>query len=186
MAANEILRAFPATFELGDGRTVIGRCVPYGVSATVADPPEFVPYLERFAPGAFRKAAQAGGHWIELRHEHGEGILDRIGRARSLRDEPDGLYGEFEVLPGEPGNQALELVRAGILSGMSISAKVDRSQTLEDGTVERIKATLRHVGLTSTPAYAGAEVLAMRTASSSATARIRAETDRLRLRSPAS
>lgn len=185
--SEQIVVRFAATgFELGDGRTVVGRCVPYDTPALVADGPGGMPYREMFRPGAFRKSVKDAPR-VELRHEHGEGILDRIGRARSLHEEDDGLYGEFVIVEGQVGDHARELVRSQILGGLSVSAIVypHASETLPDGTVARSLASLRHVGLCAQPAYPDAKVLAMRSRSSSQLTEVRAVTERLRLRSPA-
>jgi HK97 family phage prohead protease len=180
-----VSRRFDAAFELGDGRTVIGRCVPYNTPSMVADGDGGVPYTEVFRPGAFRRCVRAAPR-VELRHEHDETITGRIGRARVLREEPDGLYGEFAMVDGTVGDHALELVRAGILHSMSVHAVVYPHGThrLDDGTIERTLASLLHVGLTSTPAYETARVLAVRTGPVSAVDEMRDITARLRVRSP--
>lgn len=154
----------------GDGRTLIGRIVPYNVIAQVADPPDFRQYRETFAPGAFRPQLSAANR-VLLNFEHRQGISDVIGRGVELQDQPDGLYGSFRVLDHADGDKALELVNAGVLRGMSTEFSVRKSRTV-DGVVTRLDARIANVALCREygsdyagpkAAYEGAEVLAVRT-----------------------
>jgi HK97 family phage prohead protease len=158
-----IARTYDAAgLEVGDGRTILGRLVPYGVPATVADV-DGVPYREQHAPGAYARAARAA-HRFLLNYEHREGVLDQLARGVRLDDRPDGLYGEFRAFDGAVGDQALELIRSGAAVGLSVQARIPprSSRTLADGTIERTRAVLEHVALTSEPSYEGAGVLALR------------------------
>lgn len=156
----------------GDGRTLIGRVVPYGVVADVADPPNFTPYKESFAPGAFRAQLSAANRIdVLLNYEHRQGISDIVGRGVSLEDKPDGLYGTFRMLTHADGDKALELYHAGVLRGMSTEFSARKSRTV-DGVVERVDARIGNVALCREfgsgyagpkAAYQGAEVLAVRT-----------------------
>lgn len=158
--------------EEGDGRTLYGRVVPYGVVAVVADPPTFTPYRESFAPGAFNAQLQAANRIdVLLNYEHRQGIADVVGRGVALEDHSDGLYGTFRVLTHADGDKALELYHAGVLCGLSTEFSVRKSRTV-DGVVQRVDARIGNVALcrdfnanTDGPkaAYKGAEVLAVRT-----------------------
>jgi HK97 family phage prohead protease len=167
-------RATPLELDEGDGRTLIGRVVPYNVIADVADPPTYQPYKEQFAPGAFRaQLAAANRIDVLLNYEHRQGISDIVGRGVSLDDKPDGLYGTFRMLTHADGDKALELYHAGVLRGLSteFSVRPNGSRTV-DGVVTRMDARIGNVALcreygsgTGGPkaAYPGAEVLAVRT-----------------------
>ena len=48
------------------------------------------------------------------------GLTSSIGIGRELHEQAHGLFGVFHVHPGAFGDQALELVRAGVLPGFSI------------------------------------------------------------------
>lgn len=156
----------------GDGRTLDARIVPYGVSARVADPPDFKPYDEQFEPGAFRAQLTAANRVdVLLNYEHRQGISDVIGRGVELDDRSDGLHGSFRVFDGQDGDKALELVREGVLTGMSAEFVALRSRVV-DGVVRRVDARMRNVALCRPSdsgyggpkaAYAGAGVLAVRT-----------------------
>lgn len=183
-----VRRSFVATLEANDGRTILGRCVPYGVEATVVDavgPRAGLPYRELWQRGAFRRACKAPNR-VMFNYEHREGIGDVIGHAVELSESDDGLDAVFRALPGTPGDQALELIRSGIVTGLSISATVppSGSRTRDDGTVERHLANLHHVALTGVPAYVDAQVTATRSGGALAyIAEIRRQQDALRLRS---
>lgn len=179
-----ILR-FDSTLELGDGRTIVGRVVPYNVPALVADELG-VTYREQIAPGTFRRAVRAPNR-VLLNYEHRTGILDQVARCTELVESDAGLDGVFRALDGVPGDQALELIRSGAVTGLSVQARIPprTSRTLDDGTIERTLAVLEHVALVAEPAYAGAGVTAVRSSSSSRPLleAVRARNAELRLRS---
>jgi HK97 family phage prohead protease len=156
-------RAFKAQLETREGRIVEGCCVPYGEPTQVADPPAFVPYFEMFEPGAFRKQLRAADK-VELRYEHRDSLADSIGVCRELHEEAAGLFGTFSIHRGAFGDQALELVREGILPGFSVefSDRYTHPKRTPEGTVVRSNCLLHCVSLTRTPAFAGAQVVAVR------------------------
>src|SRR6185369_2204365 len=105
----------------GDGRTIDMRIVPYNTPATVADPPHYQPYEEVWMPGAFDrqlKAANRVAAWLNFEHE--QGIRGIIGHGNELRDAQDGLHGSFRVMENPDGDKALQLVRDGVLTGISL------------------------------------------------------------------
>jgi uncharacterized protein len=158
----EILRrTFQAPLEAKEGRVLEGCVVPYGEASKVSDGGPA--YWEEFLPGAFSKQLNAANR-IELRYEHRDGLADSVGICRSLSEEAHGLFGEFKVHAGAFGDQALELVRAGILPGFSVEFSDDWShpKRRSDGTVERHRCTLHGVGLVRQPAHSGALVMAVR------------------------
>lgn len=162
-----IVRAYAGPLEATDGRTIVGRCVPFDVPAIVADG-DGAPYREVWRAGAFRRVCRAAGTGrVLLNYEHRDGLVDTIGPAIELEERPDGLHGTFHAMPGIPGDQALELIRSGAVTGLSVQAivSVPHSRTLDDGTVERSLAKrLEHVALTGVPAYRDATVTAVRSA----------------------
>jgi hypothetical protein len=148
--------------EAGDGRTLYGRAVPYH---TVADVGRF---SERFLPGCFsRQLAASGTGHIKLYDAHDARLrgLPHIGKTEALRDQPDGLYGEWRVFDTPAGNAALTMVKEGEITGLSIGFKPGEgggSRKASDGVIERLSGHLDHVSLTSEPVYADASVLAVR------------------------
>lgn len=158
-----ITRALPDTAlePIGDGWTVYGRAVPYGVAQQVDD--GHGPYYERIGRGAFARDAVKGGRWVNLMLGHAGDDGDRfLGRCLRLVDEPDGCYASFRINREHP---RAEEARSGELTGWSVSARVYRtSRHHEDGreVLQRDVMGLMHVAATARPQYAGAGVLVMR------------------------
>jgi HK97 family phage prohead protease len=157
-----LVRAFEATLTPGDGRTVDVRVVPYGQPATVSDGGPV--YREEFVEGCFDDQLRAANRVdVLLNFEHQAGISGLVGRGVALRSVPrDGLHGSFRIFETQDGDKVLELVREGVLSGVSLEAYPKKSVRTAEGLVRRVKAHLDKVALCRRPAYAGAEVLALR------------------------
>ncbi len=146
--------------DAGDGRTVHGLAVPYGVTAEVSD--GYGTYLEEFAPGAFARSIQQRGSKVKLFTQH-ETRRFPIGRAVHLEERPDGLHAAFHVSDTRDGNEALELIRDGVVDAFSIGFAPVHQKRRGDVTV-RTEAALREVSLVHTPAYEGALVAGVRSA----------------------
>ena len=152
--------------EVDAGRTLVGRLVPYGVPSDVSDGGQR--YRERFAPGAFRRQIDSGQHrQVALFAEHNRPDQVRrlpLARASELYDGADGLYGSFPMPHTTAADDALELVRSGVVTGLSLGfVLLERSSRPgRDGVVTRSRAHVDHVALTHQPAYSGAEVVALR------------------------
>jgi hypothetical protein len=157
----EIVRSFNAelTEAEGDGRTILGRCVPYGEVADVED--EHGPYREMFARGAFRRANKSPQH-VLLDFEHQTDPLSVLGHGVEFIERDDGLYGTFRAINGPVGDQGLEMVRAGMLTGLSVRALVLGPGRKDGDVVVRTACHLDRVALCRQPAYAGAVVEALR------------------------
>lgn len=149
----------------GFGRTIDVRIVPYGVAADVSDDGQ-TKYREMWMPGAFAdqvRGAKAGrASHVHVNFRHGQTISDVIGHGLSLREAPDAFYGSFRILDGADGDKALELVRAGALSGVSLEAFAKKTVRSVDGIVQRLKAHLVNIALTPQGAFSDAAVLAIR------------------------
>lgn len=158
------------TFELRsegpDGRTLIGRAVPYGPTTTLPDG-----RLERFMPGAFAHQVAAADQWGQVRvfDAHSSRIDGRqaLGKTTLLGERPDGLYGEWHIYGTHAGDDALELVRTGEVTGLSIGFKPKSTKRGSDGALERHTASLDHIALTTEPAYADATITGLRSQSTS-------------------
>lgn len=148
----------------GSGRTVYGLAVPYGVVADVSDP-DGRTYRERFDPGAFGRSIRERGDKVRLFDSHNTRRLP-IGRAVELREQADGLHVAFEVAATRDGDDTLELVRSGIVDAFSIGFRGIRDRR-EGDVVVRTEAALMEVSLVGMPAYAGAAVAGVRSATDS-------------------
>jgi HK97 family phage prohead protease len=154
----------------GDGRTLTGYAVPYGVPAEVDDGDG--PYLEAFDRGAFRHVVKAP-RVVELRYPHGRDLDGWVGKTLELVERDRGLWGRWRLDdPDEHPAAALVgyKVRDGQLPGLSVSFTPGATRELRrDGRLVRVRQTvkvLHHVALVPDPAYAPVEPLAVRSSSS--------------------
>jgi HK97 family phage prohead protease len=157
-----INRAAPALEPVGDGWTVEGIAVPYGVTSRVSDD-GVTYYREGFSPGAYSRDVAKGGRWVNLMLGHHGDDGDRfLGRCVGLVEETAGLRATFRLDRSHPQAEA---ARAGELTGWSVSARVYRSRT-EGPEGNRVTwrelCGLSHVAATALPQYAGAGVLVAR------------------------
>lgn len=158
-------REFAAEITATEGRTVDVRIVPYGERITHNDGlggvAKGVPYEEEWAEGAFAHQINAANR-VVANYEHQEGIGGIIGHGLALREERDGLHGSFKIHQTTVGETALELIREGVLAGVSLEAIPRKAVRTAAGVVRRVKADLRGVAFTRFGAYASAKVLAVR------------------------
>lgn len=158
-------RAFVADIEVrasADGRTVHGIVVPYGQVARVSDGGPS--YDEMFAPGAFTRDIQArNGNFSRVKLLMQHNSSQPIGRATVLREDAAGLYGEFRISDVEAGNEALQLLRDGVLDSFSVGFR-PISHEKRAGVTVRTKASIRESSLVTFPAYEGAAVGGLRAA----------------------
>lgn len=138
--------------------------VPYDTWATVEYQGRLVE--ESVAPGAFGKVdRRVAQHRPTVNLEH-----DReqwVGRVAAVDpDDPTGLRAQLLIRRGPQFEQVLDDAADGMYAASVGMAVFPKDQTWTDnGTRRRIvKAFLDHIALTVTPAYAGTDVLAVRTA----------------------
>lgn len=165
MSTETLIRTLPAQLsEGGDGRTIDALIAPYEVAAEVADPPDFHPYHEMFVRGAFDSQTRAPDRVkIWLNFEHDQGLRGIVGHGAALEDRDEGLYGTFRVHQNADGDKALDLVREGLLTGLSLEFAALRSRIV-NGITERLRVHIDKVSLCRYPAYQGAQVVAVRSA----------------------
>src|SRR5918993_418715 len=151
-----ITRSFDADLEIReDQRQIVGLAVPYGVQIRVGR------YRETFRPGAFADHPPAP---LTATHPRDAGTLP-IGISVELRDQPDGLHGIWRVSKTSLGDEVLELVRDGAVTGLSVGfIPVTDRWTADRSQVERVRAALDHVAVVRTPAYPDARIAALRAA----------------------
>lgn len=160
-----IERALPAGAlePVGDGWTVSGLAVPYGVEQRVTDD-GVTYYRESFAVGAFARDVVKGGRWINLFLGHKGDDGDRwLGRCVALTENESGLFPSFRINREHPQAEA---ARSGDLTKWSVSARVYRTRKEPaiggDVVVIRELCGLSHVAATTSPQYVGAGVLVAR------------------------
>jgi phage head maturation protease len=145
----------------GDGRTLVGALLPWGTEARVVDRGRLV--VETFARGAL-EGTDPGRVPLTATHPRDAGTLP-IGRTMSIEDRADAAWGEWLVSDTMIGNEVLALARDGVPLGLSIGFEevAGGSRWSADRTrVTRTRATLDHIAVVRSPAYAGAGVVGVR------------------------
>jgi HK97 family phage prohead protease len=161
-AGQLIKREFAAELTpTGDGRTLDLRIVPHGVTARVSDDGGRTFYDEEWVRGVFRNKDNSPKRTL-MNVEHERGFSGVVGRGTAFSDSNDGFDGSFRILGGPDGDKALELVNEGVLTGVSVEAIPIKSQRTAEGVVRRLAAKLVNVSLCRNPAFADAQVLAVR------------------------
>lgn len=129
-----------------DGSEVIeGILVTYGATADIGGL-----FRERMLPGSLRFADAIAN----VLHDRTRPIA-RTGAGLELIDNDRELRAVIAPVNTRDGQEALELVRAGVLKGLSAEFRVDRSgeRQAPDGAREITGAELRGLGVVDRPAY---------------------------------
>lgn len=153
-----------------DGRTVVGRIVPYNEIADVVemnDEGELVKYRETFPPVSLTKMMQ-GAHargddysFMRFTLDHEDDFGHRIGFAKSVESRDDGAWAWLRLYESDD----LPKVRSMLTeshTGLSVEFVATRSRTRDDGVVERLGVHIGTVTATPQPMYAGAKIMALR------------------------
>ena len=145
----------------GDGRTVYGLAVPFDAPTPIRD--RSGTYDEVFRMGAFTETIRERGDRVKFLANHNREVFP-LGRATMLREDPAGLIGEFRVSATAAGDEALELIRDGVLDALSIGFAPIQSLGREgrDPVVERTAVKLMEVSAVAFPAYEGAVIAGVR------------------------
>jgi len=145
-----------------DGRHELdGICVPYEIPTLKAGPRP-----EMFHRGAFAALiGQAVGKVRLIGNNH-----DTNGRPVAVmtaaEERAGGLWGRFRFYNTRPGRDAFEEVAEGTYGGLSVGFRVAAGgERIEAGMRHIDAAALHHVSLADEPAYDGATILDVRSAS---------------------
>ena len=142
------IREFQIRETVTDQREVLGIAVPYGQDTNIGG------YVERFATGSAIPAENTMLFW---RHQ------DPIGKIIEHEQTDAGLMIRARFTEGvQLADEALALVRDGVIDKFSVGFEPMESRTEEDGSVTRISAMIREVSLVPLPAYSGAAVQEVR------------------------
>jgi uncharacterized protein len=175
-------RVFPQSLRVregedsaGDGRTLIGLAVPFGVELDVVD--WWDEYTESFEKGSFAKTIRDRARPVPLLFHHQHRALG-IGRATKLTETDEGLEAEFHLTEGvQLADEVLALVQDEAISGLSIGFEPvegkdritkgkDRTPPSSRDLVTRTEVNLREVSVCNFPAYPDAGVIGVRDARS--------------------
>jgi phage head maturation protease len=159
-------RHFTSTLTLtlrdnGDGRTLVGPLLPWGVTARVVDRGRLV--SETFERGALAGTDPARVP-LTATHPRDAGTLP-IGRTLLLEERADAAWGEWLVSDTILGNEVLALARDSVPLGLSVGfAEVPGGSrwSADRQRVTRTRAALDHVAVVRVPAYTGAGVVGVR------------------------
>jgi uncharacterized protein len=145
----------------GDGRTLVGPLLPWGVPARVVDRGRLV--TETFERGALAGADPARVP-LTARHPRDNQELP-IGVGVELEERDDAAWGAWRVSRTAAGDEVLELARDGVPLGLSIGfmeVAGGSRWSLDRRRVVRTRALVDHVAVVRTPAYVGAGVVGVR------------------------
>jgi HK97 family phage prohead protease len=152
----------------GDGRTLVGALLPWGIPAQVVDRGRLV--TETFTRGALA-GTDPGKVPLTATHPRDAGTLP-IGCTLTIEDRADAAWGAWHVSRTALGDEVLELARDGVPLGLSIGfAEVPGGSrwSADRQRVTRTRAALDHVAVVRVPAYAGAGVVGVRAGGHAAT-----------------
>jgi HK97 family phage prohead protease len=145
----------------GDGRTLVGPVLPWGVEARVVDRGRLV--VETFERGALQGNDPARVP-LTATHPRDAGTLP-IGVTIELEERADAAYGAWHVSKTAIGDEVLALARDGVPLGLSIGFEEvagGSRWSADRQRVTRTRATLDHIAVVRVPAYAGAGVAGVR------------------------
>jgi HK97 family phage prohead protease len=162
--ADDVLRrtAPPDLSTRTDGRTVHGIVIPFDQETRVND--GWGPYTEVIKRGAFAKTIRERGDRIKLCVNHDKTVRLPVGKATLLREDAGGVYGEFRVSRTREGDDALELIRDGVVDSFSVGMIPIKENEKRRGYVERTEVGMTETSLVSFPAYEGARISGIRSA----------------------
>ena len=145
----------------GDGRTLHGALLPWGVPARVLDRGRVV--VEVFERGALA-GTEVARVPLTATHPRDAGTLP-IGVTVELDEREDAAWGAWHVSDTMIGNEVLALARDGVPLGLSVGfAEVPGGSrwSADRQRVVRTRAELDHVAVVRQPAYLGAGVVGVR------------------------
>ena len=140
-------------------REIVGMVAPYDeTSYLVASPGG-----ERLRRGCFAKSIAERGDRIPLcvGHDHRSAA---VGKSIAWEDSTAGLVATFRVRADEDGDKVLRDAQDGYLPAMSVGFEGQKAVRAPDGALEVTEGKLHEVSLLVVGAYAGAEVMAVRSA----------------------
>lgn len=143
-----------------EGRTLIGRALTYGVPYDVSDDGGRTRYQEIWRAGVFAKSiAQRAGR-IPLMLLHDRRRLP-IGATIGVDPSSEAFIFQAKISRTRDADEALELVRDGALTGISVGARPLNNRRLTSG-VERVEAVLQELSLVPIGQMTDSGVLALR------------------------
>lgn len=132
-----------------DGRTLTGVAVRYGDEASIWGG------TERILAGSLS--------WqdviLNVQHDRAVPLARTGGGGLELTDGAEALTIRAELPKTRAADDVLELVRSGVLRGLSVGMQVKRDRWVDERRTV-VEAVIRHIGVVDTPAYADSTVAA--------------------------
>lgn len=159
----------------GDGRTVTAYAAVFGQDTEIRD--QHGHYIERIDPRAFAKTLQeTRPERIGVLYNHGYDASGRpnmvgsvpIGTPLEITADGKGLLTVTRYNKSQLADHVLEAIRDGQIRGQSFRGRIFKSRSERASGMKMIVRTelgLREYGPTPSPAYEGAGILAVRSAS---------------------
>lgn len=125
-------------------------------------------HWEQIAPGAFTHTIEHDFDQIRLTDLHVKGAHKThqpMGKPISFDDQPDALYGTFQLANTTRARDTKALYDTGVVTGLSVGYDIQHTRTraYRNGQLSTTtQATLDHIAFVAKPAYKDAQVLAIR------------------------
>lgn len=144
----------------GDGRTIVGRAVPYATWTRITDLDGT--YDEQFDPGAFTRSIEQRTGKIPLRAMHQQRALP-LGPIQAFEERSDGLWITGKVSRTRAGDEILELVTDEVMRGLSVGfSPIRQSWSSDRSQRTHQEARLHEVSIVSDAAYPDALIAGVR------------------------
>lgn len=158
-------RFAPVEIRADEGGLVTGLAAPYGSWAAIHND-----FLEQFTEDSFARSVREHETSIPLMALHDYDQYP-VGRSTSWEHTDKGLVGTWQIdTKSKEGADILRRMREGFITGLSVGFQPDREsdeKTVGDDGITRVvrkNARLLEVSAVSVPAYAEAQIMAVRTA----------------------
>lgn len=123
---------------------VMARIMPYGQVIQ-----------HRGARHSYSRGSLEVGELVPVTLDHGNGVLERIGRLVRADDRPDALYGELQLSDTAAGRDTRTLLLDGVITDVSAGVDIDRARSSESGGIWQLAGRLDHIAIVGRGAFAG-------------------------------
>lgn len=158
-------RFAPVELRAEESGLVTGLAAPYGSWAAIGND-----FLEQFTRDSFSRSVADNAKSIPLMAMHDYDAFP-VGRSESWEHTDSGLVGTWQIdVKSDEGVDVLRRIRDGFVTGLSVGFQPDREadeRSVGDDGITRVvrrNARLLEVSAVSVPAYAEAQIMAVRTA----------------------
>lgn len=149
-------------FEGGDGRTLHARLFSWDSASLIDGPgPSFRETWERGVFSQSIKRAQSTKRGWPLMYNHDTRSLP-IGMVPMIHERDDGPWMTAKISRTSLGDDVIELIKDGVLPGVSVNGRNIRSARDGKGNIRRMEVALNEISVTPFPALVGADAMVLR------------------------